>query len=115
MGFRLIRHLITHTGTQREATSVLQFGMQFALETQEDVPFAAPMIGKVAGRVLDDAYANGTELTSAPVGNATLTGMLRGLDLGPVGRPEGNVGDAHGYLAQDRQRASQSHGGIGGH
>ena len=72
----MIRHLVTHTGTQCIDTSVLKFGLKLSLDAQQNMPFGTPMIGKVVRRVLNHADSNGTELACPPIGRARLAGML---------------------------------------
>ena len=72
----MIRHLVTHTGTQCIDRSVLKFGLKLSFDAQQNMPFDTPMIGKVVRRVLNHADSNGTELACPPIGRARLAGML---------------------------------------
>ena len=72
----MIRHLVTHTGTQCIDRSVLKFGLKLSFDAQQNMPFDTPMIGKVVRRVLNHADSNGAELACPPIGRASLAGML---------------------------------------
>jgi len=66
MGLCVVRDVVGHPGTQNDHSTVLQFRMQFASITQQEVTFVAPVIGAVAGGVLHHADANFTKLSGAP-------------------------------------------------
>ena len=68
--------LVAHAGLEHDDTAVLELGTDLALEAQHDVPLLAPVIGDVAGRVVDHADAYLAELTRAPQGEADDTGMF---------------------------------------
>lgn len=100
MRLGVVGHLVAHAGQQGEATAVFQLGVQLALQAQQHVAFAAPVVGQVARRVFHHANADGAELAGAPVGDAGLSGMGCGLDGRSVGDAEGNVVDVHGALVR---------------
>ncbi len=39
MSFRIICHLITHTGFENELATIFQLCVQFAFETKNNMPF----------------------------------------------------------------------------
>ena len=49
MGCGVVGNLVTHAGREGEDAAVGQLGSQLALQAEHDVPFAAPVIGKVTG------------------------------------------------------------------
>ncbi len=64
--FSAVRNLIAHPFREHKAAAVAKLRFEFAGETEENVPFLAPMICEVAGRVLDHPHANRPEVASAP-------------------------------------------------
>jgi len=95
MQFSPVRDLIAHAGSKLNAATIAQFGVESAGETQENVPFLAPMVRAVIGRVLHHANPNRAELACAPVRRAGFTGMLRRGDRRPVGDTKWDVSDLH--------------------
>ena len=81
MGFRVVRDLVAHTRLQREDAAVLEFRVQLAVDTQDDVTLAAPMIREITGRVLNHANADVPEVPGAPVGRSRFAFVLGSLDL----------------------------------
>ncbi|KAG1171544.1 hypothetical protein G6F35_017067 [Rhizopus arrhizus] len=69
--------------------------MQFALETEQDVALAAPVVGQVAGGVFHHADPQIAELAGAPVGHAGVAGVFGAFHLGPVRGAEGDVAHLH--------------------
>jgi hypothetical protein len=68
----------------------------FALEAQQHVPLAAPVVGRVSRRVLDHAHADRAAMLRAPQGDARFARMLGRRDRAPVDRAKGNVVHLHG-------------------
>ena len=95
MRFGIIAHLISHSGTECEYTTILKFGLHFTFQTQNDMPFAAPVIGQVTCRVLDLANTDGTEHQGLPDGLAGVPLMNRFLDGIPLGGVKGMGGYFH--------------------
>ena len=62
------------------------------------MPLFTPMVGEVAGRVLDHPDPNRTEFAGAPSGGANFAGMLGRLDSGPVCGAKREIGDLHARL-----------------
>ena len=61
-----VRHLIAHTRLQLERATILQFGVEFAFKHVEDVASVAPVIRKVAGRVLHHPDPHIANVEGAP-------------------------------------------------
>ena len=94
--------LIADARSEHEATSVAQLGDELSLQHEEDVPPFAPMVGHVAGRVLDHAHANVADRDGAPSRDAGFARMLGRGNRRPIGGLEGDVLDLH---ARDGTRA----------
>jgi hypothetical protein len=62
MGFSVVRNLVTNARLQDETPTILKFCMQFPLKAKEDVTLRTPMVGEIAGCVLDHAYADWAKL-----------------------------------------------------
>ena len=70
MRVRVIGDLVAHAGLEHDDPAVLELRVDLAFEAQHDVPLRAPVVGDVAGRVLDHADADLAELLRAPEGDA---------------------------------------------
>ena len=70
-----VRDLIAGSGRQGHFAAVLELGVQHALQHVEDMALRAPVIGQIAGRILDDPHPYVAELTSAPERGAGFAGM----------------------------------------
>ena len=81
MRFRVIRHLVADARGQNEFPAVGKFGVQFAFEAQQNVSLLAPVIGQVAGTVLDHAHTLAVKLLRAPGCQACFSLVFRGSDL----------------------------------
>ena len=46
MRFGAVRHLVTHARPQREAAAVGEFGLELALEAQQEMTLGAPVVGE---------------------------------------------------------------------
>lgn len=55
VGFSVVGDLVAHARLQDKVPSVLQFCVEFAFQTKQDVPLGTPMIGKIAGGILNHA------------------------------------------------------------
>src|SRR5258706_10396778 len=108
MGLRAIGDLVAHARGQHERATVGELCVQLAFEAQEDVSLRAPVIGAIAGRVIDHAYANGAEILRAPQRLAGLSWMLRGRHTGPVRGSEGNLRHLHVSLLILRKPPSRA-------
>lgn len=81
-------------------------GLRFPFHAEEDVSLFAPMVGQVAGRVLDHAHPDavrfGAEVACAPGRHAGLALVLGGFNARPVGGAEGGGGPSSwsGFLAE---------------
>ena len=87
--------LIAHAWAQHEPASVLEFGVQLALEAKQDVAFAAPMVRAIAGRVSDQAHAYAAELPRAPARYTAFALVFGRFDFRPIGRSERNSNHLH--------------------
>lgn len=58
MRLGVVGNLITHAGFQHKLPSILKLSMQFTLKAEQDVAFHAPVVGKIAGRILKHTNAN---------------------------------------------------------
>src|SRR5690349_19943030 len=72
MRLGVVRDLVAHAGLERERAPIFQLGMQLAFGAQQVMTLLAPVIGEVAGRVLDHAHTDVAELPRAPVSGAAL-------------------------------------------
>lgn len=95
MGFGVVGNLVTHSRLQNESPSILELGVQFAFEAEQDVAFFAPVIGDITRRVFDHADADSTELAGAPVGAAAFARVLSPFDLRPISRCEWYLRHVH--------------------
>lgn len=100
MAFHAIAYLVTHPGRQRELAAVLQFGVQFPFQAQQDMPAPTPVVGQVTGGVLDHAHAGGAEVAGTPQGTAGNAWVKFGLDGRPVGDAKRDSGQFHGGLGR---------------
>ena len=91
MRFGVVRHLVTRARGEDEGSAILKFGVQFTFKTQEDVPFAAPVVCQVAGRVFHHPHADAAKLLRPPCGNAGFTLVFSGFDLHPIRGAKGDV------------------------
>lgn len=87
--------LVAISGFQREPFSVGEFGFQLALQAENYVPFCAPVVGQISGRVFDHADADLAEILRSPERAASLPRMLGWDYLGPVGGGECKAGHLH--------------------
>ncbi|WP_041855987.1 hypothetical protein [Candidatus Korobacter versatilis] len=75
--------------------AVGEFGVEMAFETEQDVSFAAPVVGLLAGRVFDKAKADVAEILGAPPGDAGFASMFGGCDRRPVSDCQREGRDVH--------------------
>ncbi len=73
-----------------------------ALDAQQHMPLAAPVIGEIAGSVLHHADAKVPEVAGLPIGCSCLTFVLGALNLSPVGEYERDAGHLHKKTPQER-------------
>jgi hypothetical protein len=95
MWLSIVGDLIAHAWFENELPTVLELGVQLALETQENVPFHAPVVSQVTRRILDHADADAAEVLGTPVGDACLTFMRSSLYGRPVCYSKWNVSYLH--------------------
>src|SRR3954469_5582839 len=53
-----VGHLIAHAGLERERATVIEVGDQLAIDAEDDVTLAAPVIGHIARRIVHEAHPN---------------------------------------------------------
>jgi hypothetical protein len=58
--------------------------MQLTFEAKQNVPFRAPVIGKIPRGVFDKANPDVTEVPSAPIGRSSFALMLCPLNPRPI-------------------------------
>jgi hypothetical protein len=95
MRFRIISDLIAHAGRQDEMATVFEFGVQLPFKTEQNMPFFAPVIGKISGTVFDHPHANVAKLAGAPGCCARLAPMLGPLNEIPVRGAKRQMIDSH--------------------
>jgi hypothetical protein len=88
-GVAEVRHLIAHAGQQLEAAAVAQFGVEFAFQHVEHVAAVAPVIGEIAGRVLDHPDAQIANIQGAPERLTCFARVGGGGNPAPVGDGKG--------------------------
>lgn len=96
VGLRVVCNLVGSARSKRESSSILKLGHQLTFKAQENVTLDAPMIGKIAGCVLDHSNADGSEVHGPPSGCARLSFVHGRFNPRPIGCHEGNVVDMHG-------------------
>jgi hypothetical protein len=79
--FCVVCDLVAHTRIQRELATVSEFCVQLAVDTQDDVTLAAPMICEITRRLINHANADVPKVLSAPVGQPGFAFVLGSLDL----------------------------------
>lgn len=85
MCLSIIAHLIRHSRFESKNTPVLKLGLHLALQAQNDMSLAAPVIGQIAGCILYFANAYRAEHQRLPNGFprfAVVNGFLNGFPLG---------------------------------
>jgi hypothetical protein len=90
-----VAYLVAHAGLQGEGAAVFQFRHQLAFEDVEDVSSFAPVIGAVAGGVLDDSDSGVAGLDRVPDGGSGFAGLGFSGDRVPIGGAELRVLDQH--------------------
>lgn len=103
MSFCVVGDLITHSGRQNERTTIIEFGLESTVQAEQNVPFATPMIGKIARAVLNHSDSSSAKLAGAPERRTGFAGMESGFYRRPIGGAKWNVGKLHGCLAPGRR------------
>ena len=93
--FGAIGDLIADARTKLESPAVAKLGFEVAGEAEQNVSLLAPVIGAIAGRVLDHANADPAEFSGAPQRGARFARVFGGRDRGPVRGSKRNFGDLH--------------------
>src|SRR5256885_16653432 len=76
----VVGHLIAHAGRKLERAPVLQVGDEFAIDAEDDVTLAAPVIRDVARRIVNEPHADIAELPGSPGGEARVALVRRRRD-----------------------------------
>ena len=92
-----VSNLIAQPWSEHKALPVSQPSFQFTFQTENHVPFRAPMIGLVSRRILDHAHADITKVMGSPNGNAGISRMLRRRGLAPIGDRKRGIRHSHGF------------------
>lgn len=100
MGLGVVGDLIGDSRRQAKSASILQFRLEFPLKAEQHVPFRAPVVRQVAGRILDYPHANRTKVLRSPVSHSRLTRVFCQFDLCPVGNNERKIRDLHSLRLQ---------------
>lgn len=95
MGLGIVGDLVTDAGLQSEGSAILQFCVQFSFQAKQDMAFAAPVICPVTRCVFDHTNPDIAALLCPPEGTSRFAFVLDGMDIGPVGKSEGDVGHFH--------------------
>jgi hypothetical protein len=72
------------------------------------VAAVAPVIGKIAGRILDEPNPQGADGEGAPEGTPSLARVLDGGNRGPVGHSEREVWDLHALTISRRMQSGHT-------
>ena len=98
MSLGVVSDLVAHARRERKGATVFQFGVQLALQAQQYMSLAAPVICEVSGTVVDPSHSHTAERAGAPPCCAGLTGVRNGFDGRPVGDAKRDVVQFHGGL-----------------
>src|SRR5882724_9599172 len=92
MGLGVVADLVAHAGREDEFAAVFEGRFQLALHAEKNMSFLAPMVGEIAGRIVDHADPDWVLLVAekpcAPIGHAGFSLVLGLFDIRPVGRAE---------------------------
>ena len=91
MRLSAVGHLVTHAWRQNNTAPVLELGVQFTREAEQDVALVAPMIRNIAGRVFDHSHSDIAKVASPPVIKARFTLVFRSLHERPVCHAERDI------------------------
>ena len=86
----VVTDLVAHARRQGEVAAVLQFGVQLSFQAKQDMALVAPVVGKVAGAVLDLSNPYLAKLASAPVCRTCFTWMRDRFYCRPVRGAKGD-------------------------
>lgn len=89
MRLSMVSNLIAHAGFKHQGTAILQFSVQLAFKTREDMPLRTPVISPVAGRVLNQADPDVAEVTGLPVSHVRFAFVLVRLTVAQSVIPNG--------------------------
>src|SRR6516165_12236399 len=89
----VIGDLVAHAGHELDLAPVSQLRLELALDHEQDVAAITPVIGEIAGRVIDAAHPDIADLERAPCCHPGRAGMLGHGDRAPIGGREGKRRD----------------------
>lgn len=78
-----VRNQVAHSSSELKCASVAKFGDDFAVKDEQNVPTIAPMVGVIAGTVLDVSHANIADLQRTPCSHAGFARVLCGWNAFP--------------------------------
>lgn len=90
-----VAHVIALPRLQAELRPVFETNIQRSAETQNYVPFGAPVISGISSGMFHHANANVSEVLRAPCGDSTVSSMFGGRHLRPVGNGHGRSRHLH--------------------
>src|ERR1700689_3648437 len=91
----VVRHLIAGARRQGDLATVVELGVQHAVQHIKDVTLGAPKVGEIAGRIFNDPYPDTAKLASTPTRRTGLAGMQRLGHIVPVCRAERDAMHVH--------------------
>ncbi len=106
MGRVAVTYVIALAGLKREPPAALNFRFEQAAEAEHDVALGTPVIGEIAGRILDHAHSDVSEGLRAPEREAGLAGMGGGLERVPRGSRHGEAWDSTVMLAHAQSQTT---------
>ena len=95
MRLRVVGYLVAGASCENEFPAVGKLGMKLALQTEQDMTFCTPMIGKVARAVFHQAHTDIIEMLCTPKRLARLPFVFRRYDLRPIGCAKRNISNFH--------------------
>ncbi len=94
MGAQSIGDLVGHAFGHGNAFASFDFGEDLAFEDEEQMPFFAPVVREIVGRIVYLPDTGASDVDSSPCGKSCFSRMDGGGDVGEVGGLEWD-GDSH--------------------
>lgn len=94
----VVADLETHPGSEPKRPAVFEFEHDLALQDEQDVTSAAPMVGLIPGRVIDDSDAHVAAFPDAPERRSRFSFVLFRRNLFPLRRCERYVYYLHCFI-----------------
>jgi hypothetical protein len=95
MGFGIVRNLIAHTRLKNKFPAISELKMQLTFQAQQNVPFRAPVISKIPGRIFNQPNPNIREVPRPPISGTGLALVLCPLNSRPVSGLEWELTHLH--------------------